>query len=139
MHFYYEPERIVVMSIENISIGEGELEIMKVIWARGEKVSTGEITKAVEEKGWKRTTVSTFLSRLVEKGALSAEKVGNNYYYTPLISKKDYSSMRAKSLIFSLFDGSAKQLAACLFEEGNLTKKDIEELRAIFNKGEEND
>ena len=127
------------MSIENISIGEGELEIMKVIWASGGELSSGKITKAVENKGWKRTTVSTFLSRLVEKGVLESEKRGNNYFYKALISKRDYSSMKAKSLISSLFDGSAKSLAACLFEEGNLTQNDIDELRNIFMKGKNND
>lgn len=127
------------MSIENISIGEGELEVMKVIWASHGELSSGEITKAVEDRGWKRTTVSTFLSRLVEKGVLESEKRGNNYFYKALISKKDYSSMKAKSLITSLFNGSAKSLAACLFEEGNLTQNDIDELRAIFTKDKNND
>lgn len=127
------------MPTGNINLGDGELEIMKVIWAKKEAVGTQEITKAVEEKGWKRTTISTFLSRLVEKGALSSEKRGNNYYYSPLISKKEYSSMKANSLISSLFDGSAKQLCASLFEGGNLSEKDIEELRAIFIKDDNND
>lgn len=120
------------MSNFEISIGDAELEIMKVVWAKGEAVSTGEITKAVEEKGWKRTTISTFLSRLVEKGALSAEKSGNLYYYTALISKNDYARSRTKSLISTLYDGSVKNLAASLFEDGDLTENDINELRAIF-------
>ena len=47
--------------------------------------------------------------------------------------------MKAKNLISSLFDGSAKSLAACLFEEGNLTQSDIDELRDIFMKGKNND
>lgn len=127
------------MATENISIGDGELEIMKVIWQKCGEVSTGEITKAVEERGWKRTTISTFLSRLVEKGALASEKKGNNYYYTALISKRDYLTVRTKNLITTLFDGSAKQLCAHLFEDGSLTDKEIDELRAIFAKGEGND
>ena len=64
----------------DISIGDAELEIMKVIWNSDGEISSGEITKSVEQMGWKRTTVSTFLSRLVEKGALKNEKRGNNYY-----------------------------------------------------------
>lgn len=127
------------MSIGNISIGDGELEVMKVIWSKSEPVGTQEITKAVESKGWKRTTVSTFLSRLVEKGALTSEKRGNNYYYSALISKKDYSSTRTRNLISTLFDGSAKELCASLFEDGNLSKEDIAELRAIFTKDDGND
>ena len=127
------------MAIENINIGDGELEIMKVIWSKKEAVSTQEITKAVAEKGWKRTTISTFLSRLTEKGVLSGEKRGNNYYYSPLISKMEYSSLKSKNLISSLFDGSAKKLCASLFEDGNLSKDDIEDLRAIFMKDDSND
>lgn len=124
------------MSIKNINIGDGELEVMKVIWEKGKEVSTGEITKAVEEKGWKRTTVSTFLTRLVDKGALSSRKEGNFYYYSALISKKDYCSVKTKSLISTLFDGSAKELCASLFQDGNLSENDIRELRAIFSKGD---
>lgn len=139
MHFHSSFERIVFMAIENINIGDGELEIMKVIWSKKEAVSTQEITKAVAEKGWKRTTISTFLSRLTEKGVLSGEKRGNNYYYSPLISKKEYSSLKSKNLISSLFDGSAKKLCASLFEDGNLSKDDIEDLRAIFMKDDSND
>ena len=127
------------MSFENLNLGDGELEIMKAIWSLKEKASTSDITKAVESKGWKRTTISTFLSRLVEKGVLCSEKSGNNYFYTALISKKEYSAKRTKNLIYTLFDGSAKQLCAHLFEDGNLSDTDIEELRAIFDKGGKND
>ena len=123
----------------DISIGDAELEIMKVIWNSDGEISSGEITKSVEQMGWKRTTVSTFLSRLVEKGALKNEKRGNNYYQSALISKKDYTKSRTRNLISSLYDGSAKSLAASLFEDGGLTRNDIEELRAIFMKDEDND
>ena len=63
------------MTSGNINIGEAELEIMKVLWKAGEPVNTQYINEAVEEKGWKRTTISTFLTRLVDKGAVSSEKM----------------------------------------------------------------
>lgn len=120
----------------NISIGEAELEIMKVVWSAGGPIGSAAIGKAVEEKGWKRTTIATFLARLVEKGALSAERRGKAWYYTPILTAKDYRKSQVKSLIKNLFDGSAENLVAALFEEEQFSEEDMQELKAIFEEKE---
>lgn len=122
--------------MKNISIGEAELEIMKVIWKAKKAVTSGEIGEAVESKGWKKTTIATFLTRLVEKGALDAKKDGKVYYYTPLISQKEYRKSQTKNLIKNLYNGSVKDFALALFEDEKLSNDDIEELRAIFDNRE---
>ena len=122
------------MTSGNINIGEAELEIMKVLWNAGAAVNSQYISEAVEEKGWKRTTISTFLTRLVEKGALAAEKVGKLYYYTPVISQKDYRKSQTKNLIVNLYNGSIKDFALSLFEEQTMSEADIKELKAIFKE-----
>lgn len=124
------------MSTENINIGEAELEIMKVVWKAPEPIGSTAIGKAVEDKGWKRTTIATFLARLVEKGALSCEKHGKAWYYTPLITAKEYKKAQVKHLIKNLFDGSAQNLVASLFEEESFSEQDIKELKAIFEDKE---
>ncbi len=115
-----------------ISIGKAELEIMKVLWKSKQPLSSAEIGKAVENHGWKRTTIATFLARLVDKGAISAEQQGKSLYYTPIITAKDYKKSQVKSLIKNVFDGSAQDLVASLFEEKTLTDEDIKELKSIF-------
>ncbi len=120
----------------NINIGEAELEIMKVVWEADEPIGSAAIGKAVEEKGWKRTTIATFLARLVEKGALSAERRGKAWYYTPRLTAKEYKKSQVKSLIKNLFDGSAENLVAALFREEQFSDKDIKELKAIFEDKE---
>ncbi len=123
--------------MKNISIGDAELEIMKVIWQAKEPITSLEIGKAVEEKGWKKTTIATFLTRLVEKGALQAEKNGKLYYYRPQITEKDYRKSQTRNLIQSLYHGSVREFAVALFEEEKLSSEEIKELRAIFEeKGE---
>ena len=119
--------------MKNISIGDSELEIMKVIWKAEGPITSLDIGKAVEEKGWKKTTIATFLTRLVEKGALSAEKEGKLYYYTPIVPVEEYRKTKTESLINNLYHGSVKEFAVALFENENLSEEDIAELRAIFN------
>ncbi len=125
------------MTSGNINIGEAELEIMKVLWKVGKEVNSQYISEAVEEKGWKRTTILTFLSRLVEKGALSARKEGKSYYYLPLISQREYRKSQTRNLIKSLYNGSVKDFAVSLFEEEKLSEEDIKELKALFDEKEE--
>ncbi|MBQ2931638.1 MAG: BlaI/MecI/CopY family transcriptional regulator [Clostridia bacterium] len=123
--------------MKNISIGDAELEIMKVIWKAKDPITSLDIGKDVEDKGWKKTTIATFLTRLVEKGALSADKQGKLYYYTPLISEKEYRKSQTKNLIKTLYNGSVRDFAVSFFEEQKLSDKDIQELKAIFeDKGE---
>ena len=125
------------MTSRNITVGEAELEIMKVIWAHDEPINTLQISEAVEERGWKRTTISTFLTRLVEKGALSSEKRGKQYYCSALISKEEYTKSQTGNLIKNLFGGSIKAFAASLFESSELSDDDIRELKAIIGSKEE--
>lgn len=123
--------------MKNISIGEAELEIMKAIWSYKEPITSLDIGKAVEEKGWKKTTIATFLTRLVEKGALSAEKQGKLYYYSPLITEKEYKQSQTKNLIQTLYNGSVKDFAVAFFKEQSLSDEDIAELRAIISGKED--
>ncbi len=123
--------------MKSISIGDAELEIMKVIWRAKEPITSLDIGKAVEDKDWKKTTIATFLARLVEKGALAAEKQGKLYYYTPLITEKEYKRAQTKKLISSLYDGSVRDFAVSFFKEQKLSEEDIKELKAIFDDKEE--
>lgn len=125
------------MSTRNISIGESELEIMKVLWNAKEPVTSLDIGEAVKDRGWKKTTIATFLTRLAEKGAVCAEKQGKLYYYTPLISAREYRISQTKSLIANLYNGSAKEFAVSFFKEQKLSQDDIKELRAIFEDKED--
>ncbi len=123
--------------MKNISIGDAELEIMKVIWRAKKPITSLDIGQEVADRGWKKTTIATFLTRLVEKGALSAEKQGKLYYYTPLISEKKYRKSQTKNLIQTLYNGSVKEFAVSFFKEQTLSDSDIQELRAIFESREE--
>ncbi len=118
--------------MQDLRIGEAELEIMKVLWQAGEAIPTAEINRAVEEKGWKRTTISTFLTRLAEKGAVTCEKRGALYYYLPSVTREEYRRAQAGRLVEQLFDGSPAALAASLFENTTLSDADVKELRAII-------
>lgn len=123
--------------MKNINIGEAELEIMKVIWKSKSPLTSVDIGLEVAQRGWKKTTIATFLTRLTEKGALKAEKLGNLYYYSPGITENEYKRSQIKNLVKTLYNGSAREFALSFFDEKMLSDKDIEELQAVFDEWEE--
>jgi len=119
-------------------IADSELEIMRILWREARPLSYAEIRAELElTTNWKKSTIQTLLSRLRDKGAINA----HNHYvtlYSPNITQEEYVKSEGQIFIDKLFDGSAKNLVASLCENGQLSKDDIDELKAFFNmKGED--
>lgn len=58
-------------------LSKTEYEIMEYFWEMGDKYTFGELMKYFNEnldKNWKKQTLNTFLSRLIEKGLLKKKK-----------------------------------------------------------------
>lgn len=122
------------MSNETLAdkISDSELEVMKVLWRAEDALPVTEIREQLQRaKGWEATTVKTLVSRLVAKGVVRQEKRGV-YYYSPLISEREYNGWATNDLIRRLYNGSARELVAALVHSEGLTQNDIEELRAMF-------
>ena len=113
-------------------ISDSELEVMKVLWQAGDALPVTEIRETLQRtKGWEATTVKTLVGRLVSKGVIRQEK-RNVFYYSPLISEREYNSWAPRHLIERLYNGSARELVAALVHSDGLSQADLEELREMF-------
>ena len=113
-------------------ISDSELEVMKLLWQAGDALPVTEIRETLQRtRGWEATTVKTLVSRLVSKGALRQER-RNVFYYSPLITEREYNAWATDSLIRRLYNGSARDLVTALVRSEGLTQQDIAELRDLF-------
>ena len=115
-------------------ISEAEYEVMKVVWQKA-PVSTNSVTEILTKTtNWSPKTIQTLLKRLVNKGALTYEKQGRVFVYTPLVEEDSYVRQQSQSFLKRYFDGDmSRMLSACLGEE-TLSENDIDALRAILTK-----
>ena len=114
-------------------ISDSEFEIMEVLWKSDEAVTAQDVCDALAEKNWKYSTVATFLGRLYEKGCVDHEKRGKFYYYTPILDEEEYKMSKTKTFLGRLYDGSVKNLVAALFNNKELSAKDVEEIKSMFD------
>jgi BlaI family transcriptional regulator, penicillinase repressor len=115
-----------------VSISEAESVVMDVIW-RTNPVSTDDVFTALARHGkWQEPTVKTLLNRLLKKGAVSAQKAGRRYLYSPVLKRDQWLAAESKGFLDRLFDGRVAPLVSHFSQQRKLSKKDIADLRRII-------
>jgi len=115
-------------------ISDAESLVMDVLWNEY-PLSADEVVAALAEStDWQEPTIKTLLNRLLNKGAIEAERDGRRYLYRPLLSRADYVHAESKSLLDRLFDGRVAPLVAHFSERRKLSKKDIAELKRLIGE-----
>jgi BlaI family penicillinase repressor len=116
------------------AISEAEAQVMEVLWRKSPQ-GTDEIAKALEgQQDWQLSTVKTLVNRLLTKGAISAEKDGRRYLYTPVLQRDAWLKEQSIGLLDRLFDGRLAPLVAHFSSHRKLKKADVEALRQILKE-----
>ena len=128
---------VLLLNLQVNKISEAEAEIMRVVWERDSPVTYSHIRTALTaQKGWEGPTVNTLVNRLVKKGVLAQEKK-EVYYYTAMISEKEYTEAKTKLFVQRVYSGNVKGLISALLSYEDITQEDLEELRLQWKNGGE--
>ena len=130
---YIKEDKTVVQQIS-----DAELEIMKIVWGNPEDVTLFPYIMdrlAVRGKPCQKNTLIVLLSRLMNKGFLSAKKIGRRNEYTTLVSEAEYQTAQTKNFLDKIYEGSAKGLVSNLIMGDLLADEEYEELKRLLEKG----
>lgn len=119
-------------------LSDAELEIMKIVWGNPERVTLFPYIMdglATAGRPCQKNTLIVLLSRLMNKGFLSARKIGRRNEYTTLISETEYQTAQTKNFLDKIYEGSAKGLVSNLIMGDLLTDEEYEELKKLLEKG----
>jgi BlaI family transcriptional regulator, penicillinase repressor len=114
---------------------ERELEIMHVVWTRGES-TVADVRDRLAESGrdLAYTTVATLVRILMEKGFLEQTNTERPFQYRPVRSFEEVSKSLLGDLVERVFRGSREQLLMRLLEERKLTKEERAALESILRE-----
>jgi BlaI family transcriptional regulator, penicillinase repressor len=117
-----------------VSISEAESVVMQVIW-RTNPIATEDVIAALAHKEeWREPTIKTLLNRLFKKGALSAQRDGRRYLYSPVLKREQWLAAESKGFLDRLFDGRVAPLVSHFSRHTKLSKKDIADLRRLIKE-----
>ena len=107
---------------------------MEVLWQRHPQAAEEVVAAVQQTQEWQEPTIKTLLNRLLNKGAISAERDGRRYLYSPLLQREDWLLEQSSSLLERLFDGRVAPLVAHFSQHRRLSQKDVVELRRLIEE-----
>ena len=115
-------------------ISEAEFEVMKIVWESA-PINTNEITeRLLKTTSWSAKTIQTLIKRLVTKGALTYEKQGRIFVYTPLVEETEYINHQSSSFLNRFYGGDISAMLSSYIENNQLSETELQHLRSILSR-----
>ena len=117
-------------------ISESELVLMRIIWRNGGTALYSFIMEELEKEQneWKKNTVLTLLSRLVEKGYLKTNKIGRRNEYAALVTEQEYQAVQTNHFLDRIFGGNVRGLVSTLLQEDRLSAEELKEIEKYWEE-----
>jgi BlaI family penicillinase repressor len=117
-------------------ISEAEWRVMEVVWDK-ESITSSEVIEALAPgTGWHAKTVRTLLARLVEKGYLDYEDEGGRYRYSATVTRTKCVRRETESFVDRVFGGRPVALLSHFVEGGELSGRELAELKELLDEEE---
>jgi BlaI family penicillinase repressor len=113
-----------------------ELEIMKVIWPRGQATIREVYDELRSHRTIAYTTVQTMMNILETKGHLKKQAGDKANVYTPVRPQQLVVRSMVREFVNRVFDGSTRPLLVHLLKEKGLTERERRELQKLLDKEE---
>lgn len=124
--------------VDQTQLSPAEWEVMKVIWERGPSAARDVFAELPEETGWAYKTVKTLLSRLVAKGALEYDQIGNSYLYRAAVEQDEMTLQEVRNVVQRIASAAVSPVLAKFIEEADLSKEEIAELKKALSRKRSN-
>lgn len=118
---------------------ELQLEIMVVLWERGEATVDAVRAALAPGRDLAHTTVSTLLSRLEKRDVVKRHKEGRSYVYSPAVEPERVQRSVVNEIgevADRLFAGDVADLVATLLSERDVDADDLARVREMIARKE---
>jgi BlaI family penicillinase repressor len=116
-------------------VSDAELEVLKVLWTAA-PATVRDVVAALAQRRRRLAynTVLTLLSRLREKGYVTADRRETAHLFRPLVTRDQLLGSTLSALADRLCDGTASPLVQALVRDQRLTADDIADLRRLLDE-----
>lgn len=121
--FVEEIRQISIM----LQLTKAEEQVIRIVWQL-EKATVQQILEKFQEPKPARTTISTILSILENKGFICHETQSKSNIYTYLVSKEEYSRSQLSGVMKNYFNNSFSSMASFFAKDNNISLEELDQL-----------
>ena len=109
-----------------------QLLLMQEVWKRGRASVTAVHEAVAEETGLAKKTVGTMMARLEKQGLLTHRAEGREFIYEATVTRVEVGRAKMKNALDGLFGGSLPALVSHALEAKDVSRGDVERVRALI-------
>jgi predicted transcriptional regulator len=117
---------------------ERELEILKILWDRGEATVREVYDEMSRHAPIVQNTVQAFLRTMEDKKLVRHRLEGRTFIYQPLLRPQDTKQKLVSRVLHRVFDGAIDQLVQSALSLRQPTADELARLEALINEAKSN-
>lgn len=121
------------MNSHNIKPTEGEMEILQVLWQKG-NCTVREVHEALNKKDAGYTTTLKLMQIMHEKGMVDRDTSSKTHIYRALINREKTQQQLVNKMIDNVFNGSAARLVMQALGNKTASQEEIDLIKEYLNK-----
>lgn len=115
------------------ALSAAQLEIMHVIWDKGEATVTDVWTALGQKRPVARNTVLTHMDRLEKKGWLQRRADGQTHHYAAAVARDSTLGQVVHRLVDAAFAGSPEALVLALLQGRGVSDDEAKRIRQLID------
>ena len=116
--------------MDDLHLGAVEARFADLIWKYEPLSSRALVALCVDVLGWKKSTTSTVLKRLCDKGIFQNE----NGTVTSRMTKEEYAAAQSEKFLEDTFGGSLPAFLAAFTKRKKLSETELAEVQDIIRR-----
>jgi predicted transcriptional regulator len=112
----------------------GELEVLKVLWERGDSTVREVLDALPRSRKRAYTSLMSLLNVMTEKGLVKRTPAGRAFSYRAAAPRNETLGGLVQDLLGRAFEGSASSLVAHLLDQSQPTREELELIRAAIDE-----
>lgn len=124
------------MEQKQVTLSPSEWTVMEALWQRP-KTLMELVRELGQSAGWAKSTVTTMVRRMEEKGVITYDMQGRTKLFRPAVSREAVAAGETSSLLQRAYHGSVSLMFSAMTKKQELSREEIDELRAILRQAEE--
>ena len=115
-------------------LGQLQIEIMRILWKRGEASAVEVHESLLEQRDLALNTTKTMLRKMDERGVVAHREQGRQFIYRAKIAESDVRRGMVGDLLHRIFAGDSLALVNHLIDEGQVNTNELRELREQLDR-----
>ena len=124
------------MRPRSVTLTPQELEIMKIVWQKGDATVRDVYETLLERRKVAYTSVMPMMKILEEKGHLKRRRADRAYVYRATRPETAVLRSMVREFVDRVFDGSDQPLLVHLYKARRLTEEEIDEVARLIKESE---